>query len=278
MNNYNTLTKQAKFCLKGNWGEAALGTLLFILYQGLAVGICSWVGIPFVDAYDDIESFYICLGIGFFIASCLFLGPLIAGYIKFIKELIYGECRFITLLSGFRDGYIVNCLIYVLACLSIGGVMFLAAFVTIIVGANGNVIDILIFLCAIVTSAYIFLRYYSLCYFISSDQKFKDKNVLSIIEINGELMNGKSIHAVGLAFSFWGWILLTFFTGGIGILLLWPYEIVTAHLFYDSIELSYKNVTQRIKTEFRQYSAFQIFTWSFITFGLVFFIWLILFW
>lgn len=265
--NYIEFLRNAKAQLSGHWGEAALGTLIVTVCQGVFWGIMSILVLPLTDQSDELESFYVCLGVGYFFSTVLTNGPLLAGYIKFIQTLVKdGNCDFSLIWAGFRTGYVRNCGIYLMCDIVIGGIVFFTNKLVYVVFDNDLNITLFILLgvISVIFAGYVFIRFFSLCYLIANDPLHEDDGVLDIIWLNYAIMYNKVGELLILGCHFIGWIILTLLTSGLGILWLWPYEIVAFKNYYDIVKQD--AVYCEWTFDIRRYSAFQLFTWYFILF------------
>ena len=238
--NYIEFLRNAKAQLSGHWGEAALGTLIVTVSQGVFWGIMSILVLPLTDQSDELESFYVCLGVGYFFSTLLTNGPLLAGYIKFIQTLVKdGNCDFSLIWAGFRTGYLRNCGIYLMCDIVIGGIAYVSNKLLGQLVENAGlptVVFIIILIIYVIYFIYVFIRFFGVAYLMVNDSEYERYGVWEIIQLNSRLMNNRVGEMTMLGCHFMGWIFLTLLTGGIGILLLWPYEIVAFTNYYDSIK------------------------------------------
>ncbi len=196
MQSISTYKDRALENLKGNWGTAAIVTLVyFIIYEGI-----NWL----VGSFLSTESGAIFQLV--WMAACL---PLMWSYMALFLDFSRGgNLEVGKLFAGYSDfgRVFVAYFLYMLAVI-IGCIFFLVPGIIL----------------ALMFSQFIFIQ--------------KDDPTIGAVDSlkkSAEMMKGHKWELFCLGLSFIGWIILTIFTLGIGMLFLYPYmETTFAHYYED---------------------------------------------
>jgi uncharacterized membrane protein len=186
--------------LEGKWGSAAIATLIIAIFTG---GISSVITLPMGnDALLGLSTN------GIWSLLCL---PLQWGYTVFFLNLIRQEdIRYERLFEGYKD-FIRTFLMEFLFTIAIliGFLLFIIPGIILSVG-----------LC--------------MAPFILKDDK--DISAMDALMKSWQLTQGHKMKLFWLGLSFIGWIILSFFTLGIGFFLLVPYIEATFAHYYEDIK------------------------------------------
>ena len=186
--------------LEGKWGSAAVATLIIAIFTG---GISSVITLPMGnDALLGLSTN------GIWSLLCL---PLQWGYTVFFLNLIRQEdIRYERLFEGYKD-FIRTFLMEFLFTIAIliGFLLFIIPGIILSVG-----------LC--------------MAPFILKDDK--DISAMDALMKSWQLTQGHKMKLFWLGLSFIGWIILSFFTLGIGFFLLVPYIEATFAHYYEDIK------------------------------------------
>ena len=186
--------------LEGKWGSAAIATLIIAIFTG---GISSVITLPMGnDALLGLSTN------GIWSLLCL---PLQWGYTVFFLNLIRQEdIRYERLFEGYKD-FIRTFLMEFLFTIAIliGFLLFIIPGIILSVG-----------LC--------------MAPFILKDDK--DISAMDALMKSWQLTQGHKMKLFWLGLSFIGWIILSFFTLGIGFFLLVPYIEATFTHYYEDIK------------------------------------------
>ncbi len=186
--------------LEGKWGSAAIATLIIAIFTG---GISSVITLPMGN--DAL------LGLGTNGIWSLLCLPLQWGYTVFFLNLIRQEdIRYERLFEGYKD-FIRTFLMEFLFTIAIliGFLLFIIPGIILSVG-----------LC--------------MAPFILKDDK--DISAMDALMKSWQLTQGHKMKLFWLGLSFIGWIILSFFTLGIGFFLLVPYIEATFAHYYEDIK------------------------------------------
>ncbi len=246
--------KLAREALAGKWGKAALLTLVYFILR--------WVITFVLNLIPVIGS----------IAQTVIEIPIAFGLISVFMKLKRGEevnyTDFLT--DGFNNfanswkvtlwmlvKMLVPFIIFIVAIIVLGlGVGFAAAGAAASSASSssaaatgaGSVITIIASLAIIAASIWLTIKSYSyqLIYFILFDDPNKDAK--AIVEESEKLMNGNRWKLFCLELSFIGWVILSVFSLGIGMLWLMPYMAVAQVIFYEVL-IGKKSDTVEVKAE-----------------------------
>ena len=195
-----TYKNRALASLEGKWGSAAIATLIIAIFTG---GISSVITLPMGnDALLGLSTN------GIWSLLCL---PLQWGYTVFFLNLIRQEdIRYERLFEGYKD-FIRTFLMEFLFTIAIliGFLLFIIPGIILSVG-----------LC--------------MAPFILKDDK--DISAMDALMKSWQLTQGHKMKLFWLGLSFIGWIILSFFTLGIGFFLLVPYIEATFAHYYEDIK------------------------------------------
>lgn len=202
--------------LKGKWGFAALGTLIYLAIVMIPVFILDMIFGPEGGGGSNIS----------FIYSFIITGPTTLGYTMFalsifrrietsVAEVFYGFERF-----GKSLGLYLVMMIFVILW------------------------SLLFIIPGIIAS----FRY-MLVFFVLADNP--DIGIMGAMDESKRLMRGNKWKAFCLSLSFFGWAILCIFTAGIGYLWLTPYMEVSLAAFYHMTKGDIG--VNRIETEFNVY-------------------------
>ena len=220
--------------LKGKWGLAVGGTVIFGLLSFVPAMILSFIFNSNENLSSGIVSIY----------NLIITGPLTLGYSMFaisifrkrqtsVAEIIYGFERF-----GKSLGLYLLMMVFVLLWLFPLYIALPIFFVT--MGANldqlltGNIFSWvlpILFLIILCIPAYIAYFRYAMSYYILADNP--DIGPLGAIRQSKVMMKGNKWKLLCLYLSFIGWYILGLFTLCIGYLWLTPYIEVSTVAFYD---------------------------------------------
>ena len=195
-----TYKNRALASLEGKWGSAAVATLIIAIITG---GISSAITLPMGN--DAL------LGLGTNGIWSLLCLPLQWGYTVFFLNLIRQEdIRYERLFEGYKD-FIRTFLMEFLFTIAIliGFLLFIIPGIILSVG-----------LC--------------MAPFILKDDK--DISAMDALMKSWQLTQGHKMKLFWLGLSFIGWIILSFFTLGIGFFLLVPYIEATFAHYYEDIK------------------------------------------
>ena len=184
--------------LEGNWGKAAIATLIFlILSMGVSWTVTTPMGNNLVMSYSTQ---------GFLTLLCL---PLGWGFVVYFLNLIRNDnTDYERLFDGYKD-FIRIFLAEFLVNLAMGIGMILLIIPGIIIGSG-----------LVMTG------------FILKDDK--EISAVDAMKKSWEMTDGHKGALVLLFLSFLGWIILSIFTLGIGMLFLYPYmQTALAHCYED---------------------------------------------
>jgi len=184
--------------LEGRWGTAAIATLIFLI---LSMGISWTVTTPMGD---NLVMSYSTQGIW-----ALLCMPLGWGFVVYFLNLIRNDnTDYERLFDGYKD-FIRIFLAEFLTNLAMGIGMMLLIIPGIIIGSG-----------LVMTG------------FILKDDK--EISAFDAMKKSWEITNGHKGALIGLFLSFLGWIFLSIFTLGIGMLFLYPYmQTALAHCYED---------------------------------------------
>jgi uncharacterized membrane protein len=187
--------------LEGNWGTAAIATLIIALISG---GVSSAASMPFGDDFAT--------GMGINSIWSLLCLPLQWGFTVFFLNLIRKEdINYERLFDGYKDfarTFLMEFL-YVIAIM-IGFCLFIIPGIILIVG--------------LMMAPYI----------LKDDQGI---SAMDALKKSWELTKGHKMKLFWLGFSFIGWIILSLMTLGIGFFFLVPYMDTTfAHYYEEDIK------------------------------------------
>ena len=184
--------------LEGNWGKAAIATLIFLI---LSMGISWTVTTPMGD---NLVMSYSTQGIW-----ALLCMPLGWGFVVYFLNLIRNDnTDYERLFDGYKD-FIRIFLAEFLTNLAMGIGMMLLIIPGIIIGSG-----------LVMTG------------FILKDDK--EISAFDAMKKSWEITNGHKGALIWLFLSFLGWIFLSIFTLGIGMLFLYPYmQTALAHCYED---------------------------------------------
>ena len=184
--------------LEGNWGKTAIATLIFlILSMGISWTVTTPMGDNLVMSYSTQ---------GFLTLLCL---PLGWGFVVYFLNLIRNDnTDYERLFDGYKD-FIRIFLAEFLVNLAMGIGMILLIIPGIIIGSG-----------LVMTG------------FILKDDK--EISAVDAMKKSWEMTDGHKGALVLLFLSFLGWIILSIFTLGIGMLFLYPYmQTALAHCYED---------------------------------------------
>lgn len=184
--------RDAKASLKGKWGGAALATLVLTL---------------------------ILVAAGFLVVGTILLtGPLMVGYIKYLRGIKAGQSpKLEVLFSGFDD--------------------FLRSFLAFLL----MMIFIFLWMLLLYIPGIIMAFAYSMTFNILADPDYKDLSAYEAIRRSREMMRGYKWKLFGLYLRFFGWGLLCVLTFGILSFWIQPYMQLADINFYEDVKANWEN-------------------------------------
>lgn len=224
------LKKQAKECLRGRWGTAIA---MVVMYEIIA-GALSMIG-NFVIGLGAIAVLVISIPISF---------GFIGQFIKFSRKEEVGVVDFFKIgFDNFGKSWsifgntLLKLLPYVIGMI-VSMVLMIAATAYATQKEDVEMLLILILIAYVIFFVfYIMLLVKSYLYmlpeYIGNDTD--DMTAKEIVEKSAELMKGHRWEFFVLQLSFLGWIFLSLFTCGIGLLWVIPYMDVTIVKFYEYV-------------------------------------------
>jgi uncharacterized membrane protein len=195
-----TYKNRALESLEGNWGTAAIATLIIMLISG---GVSSVVSLPFGN------DFATGMGInGIWSLLCL---PLQWGFTVFFLNLVRREdFNYERLFDGYKDF----------------ARTFLMEFLYAIAMAIG-------FCLLIIPGIIVSVGLVMAPYILKDD---KEISAMDALKKSWEMTNGHKMKLFWLGLSFIGWIILSLMTLGIGFFFLLPYMDTTLAHYYEDIK------------------------------------------
>lgn len=224
----------ARQALSGKWGKVALLTLVYTLI----VYVISFV-LSFIPAVGSIVQFVINIPISFgFICTLMKLkrGEEVS-YTGFLTDGFnsFASSWKVTLWTIVKMLVPIIILIVALVVLGIGSGITVAgaAASSSSAAGTGSAVIVISIIAMIVASVWLTIKSYSyqLVYYLLFDNPTKDAK--EIVEESEKLMNGNRWRLFCLELSFIGWIILSGFTFGIGMLWLMPYMAMAQIVFYE---------------------------------------------
>ena len=226
--------KLAREALAGKWGKAALLTLVYMLIVGVISFVLNLIpGIGSI-AYTVVEI------------------PIMFGFIATLMKLKRGEevsyTEFLTDgFNSFASAWKVT--LWTIVKMLIPFIVLIVSIVVLGIGSGltvagaaassysaagtGGAVIVISIIAMIVASIWLTIKSYSyqLVYYLLFDNPTKDAK--EIVEESEKLMNGNRWRLFCLELSFIGWIILSGFTFGIGMLWLLPYMTIAQIVFYE---------------------------------------------
>ena len=195
-----TYKNRALESLEGNWGTAAIATLIIMLISG---GVSSAVSLPFGN------DFATGMGInGIWSLLCL---PLQWGFTVFFLNLVRrDDFNYERLFDGYKDF----------------ARTFLMEFLYAIAMAIG-------FCLLIIPGIIVSVGLVMAPYILKDD---KEISAMDALKKSWEMTNGHKMKLFWLGLSFIGWIILSLMTLGIGFIFLLPYMDTTLAHYYEDIK------------------------------------------
>jgi len=201
---YSESKNRALATLEGNWGKAAIASLIYFLIPSLLSG---GVGFAFPKTPEQI----IGVSDGWGVLVGVLLLPLTWGYSVFFLRMSRRQTvDYGNLFDGFKD-YLRICLTMLL-------------------------VNIYTFLWALLLIVPGIIKYYSysMTPFILADDP--DIKYDEAIEKSMRIMQGKKMELFFIDLSMIGWFILSCLSLGIGFLFLYPYNVSAHAHFYESIK------------------------------------------
>ncbi|MBN2796330.1 MAG: DUF975 family protein [Clostridia bacterium] len=198
--NHFEFKNQAKDALSGRWITAAVAALLVTVLSGNGL----FVGTSTTMAFGTIKMNFSGL------ISMMMTGPLSLGFVLFITSFLEGNEDIGLIFSGFKrfsDTLVYHILTSLLIML---GMIFF-----------------------IVPGVMLAMRY-SMGYFIMRD--VEDVTATEAMALSKALMEGYKMDYFKFVLSFFGWLLLSLITVGIGFLFLYPYFIASQKHYYEKLK------------------------------------------
>ena len=191
-------TNRALASLEGKWSTAVIASLIFlVLTAGINWTVTTPMGNNMVMSYSTS---------GIWAIICL---PLGWGFVNYFLNLIRKEeLNYGQLFDGYKD--------------------FVRIFVTLLISSIAITIGFVLF----IMPGIILMAGLVMTDFIMKDDK--EIGYIDALTKSWEMTNGHKGDLIWLFFSFLGWIILSFFTLGIGFLFLYPYmQSALAHYYED---------------------------------------------
>lgn len=201
---YTESKDRAFATLEGNWGKAAIASLIYFLIPTLVSGSGSFV---FPKSPEQIVS----ISDGWSIVASLLILPLSWGYyVYFLKMSRRQAVDYGNLFDGFKD--------------------YLRIWLTMLL------VEIYTLLWSLLLIVPGIIKYYS--YSMTSFILADDPNIKydEAIEKSMKMMQGKKMELFFIDLSMIGWFLLSCLSLGIGFLFLYPYNVSAHAHFYESIK------------------------------------------
>jgi len=246
------LMKNAKESLSGNWGMAVLGTALFIglffslfLFVATVYAYFGLINLDLIFAFDPNAIFsYMQSWLMEFILLCVFFfllfgGAFRVGLCSYFLGISQGEGGNIeNIFTGFRrffTTFFTHLFIWVLLFLwSIFSILLLIGTLYFIREMENSLFVLPFFFLFLLPAIAASYRYSMTCFILADDD---DCGVFEAIARSKEMMKKHKVNLFYLQWSFFGWILLSILTLGVGFLWVIPYMKTSFAEFYESVKL-----------------------------------------
>lgn len=218
---------EARNSLAGKWGKAALITLIFMVVSYLLGYVCG-----LIPVIGSIASLVISpvLSYGYLIGLIKLKRGEEVGYIDFFKNGFNQFGKVWGVIGNTILKLIVPIIVLVVA-------IFVFAFCTVGAVTNGDMGFLAILGLVAYIAALIWVIVKSFSYVLSQYILYDNPDMESkaIVEKSSELMNGHKWAYFWLPITFIGWLILSMFTLGIGMLWVTPYMQVALIIFYEDL-------------------------------------------
>lgn len=198
--NHFEFKNQARSALAGRWFAAALAALLVTVLSGNGLFVGTSTTMSFGTFKMNFSGFI----------SMVMTGPLSLGFVLFITSYLEGKEDIGLVFSGFKR--FSDTLVYhILTSLLIMFGMIL-----------------------LIVPGVIFALRYSMGYFIMRD--IDDITATEAMALSKAMMEGYKMDYFKFVLSFFGWLILSLMTVGIGFLFLYPYFIASQKHYYEKLK------------------------------------------
>lgn len=233
---------QARESLTGKWGKGilcllALNLTVFIMY--FVFGLLILLGLPAILSSIALWVIMIPLGYGYITQFIRLKRESDFTYFGFLKEAFSNFGKIWKIFGNILLKMLPAVIVLIVAIVLLSFSIFYTTTSFLFGSASSFGLGSILFIVAIVayiaTLIYMIPKslLYVLSYYIAYDNP--DMEAREIVEKSEQLMKGHRWAFVWLQLTFIGWMFLSAFTLGIGLLFLIPYILVSSVVFYESL-------------------------------------------
>jgi len=238
------LKLKAKKNLTKNLGPLVIATLIFMIFEAIFYGVAKVVAAPWISSLLML------------IVNALFL----PGFIKMALKVVRGQKTTIEDLFSETElffKYIGISLVLFAIFLILGllaaidfrsliAIMFFNAQINIALAIFLIAFGIILAVAILLVTIYIAISFSQVVFVLVDEPKLSIKNILSK---SFDMMENYIIEYLVLVLSFIGWFILCILTFGLLFLLIVPYFVVTAALFYEIVKKEYQEYEEKEKSK-----------------------------